>query len=176
MTPACIQLTRQRTVIHITTDASGIGLGASWGDRWSVWDIPFEWSFAFNARQSSASLEARAILSAVLTWQHLWPPGSIICIKNDNAAAVQAFTARHSPVPDISDAIRIAFQIAINLHLAELLVSWIPGETNLRADALSRKLMPVFRALTPQADILASHPRKPRGTSWLRWTAWRIIS
>ena len=191
--------------VCVHTDASGLALGAFWPDGhhetawWLSLLVPVTWRFDYRAEtrpgglaaelaasggdaagvgagrpQSSANLESRAILAAVLAWAHLWR-GRVVCIRNDNAAAVSAFSRRHSSHPQIADAIKIAHDYAME-HSTELVFEWIPGDRNITADALSRRhdFDTVIRTLIPQA---CPHQALPmRGDPWMSWSEWRGAS
>ena len=129
------------------TDASGSGIAAwdSTSGQHTFMDIPPSWVLDSSlthkrSRTSSALVEMAAIALLFTTVAPSWKPGAHIRVHCDNAAAVSCLIRSHSSVRPLALLIRFISDRCIFLGMHVSFV-WIPGRTNLVADALSRRRM-----------------------------------
>ena len=129
------------------TDASGSGIAAwdSTSGQHTFMDIPPNWVLDSSlshkrSRTSSALVEMAAIALLFTTVGPLWSPKSHIRVHCDNAAAVSCLIRLHSSVRPLALLIRFISDrcIQLGIHISFM---WIPGRTNVVADALSRRRM-----------------------------------
>ena len=127
------------------TDASGSGIAAwdSTSGQHTFMDVPPAWVIDASlsqkrSRTSSALVEMAAIALLFTTVGPLWAPKSNVRVHCDNAAAVSCLIRSHSSVRPLALLIRFISDrcILLGIHISFV---WIPGRTNIVADALSRR-------------------------------------
>lgn len=131
--------------LQFYTDASGVGLGAVFGERWFSLPWPPAWlSFHINVR------ELFAIWAAVHTWGDRLRDTQIE-IYTDSLSMTQVWITGSCKDKDVMHIIRALFFFTASRNI-NLLMRHIPGLTNTQADALSRLQVPMFRMLNPHAQ------------------------
>ena len=127
------------------TDASGSGIAAwdSHSGNHTFRDVPLNWVLDTSlthkrSRTSSALVEMAAIALLIGTMGPLWAPNAHVRVHCDNISAVSCLLRTHSSVRPLALLIRFisdrCFQLGIHISFM-----WIPGKTNVVADALSRR-------------------------------------
>ena len=144
----------QDTDISLSTDASKIGFGGVFGNQW----IQAAWPKDMHALNRGNAididyLELFAIFAACATWGHLWA-GNRIIIHTDNLPITDVWQQGTSKSMDLMSLVRSIFLEAANNQYC-LALKFIPGKSNILADAISRFQMQQFREANPQADL---HP------------------
>ena len=138
------------TDICLFTDASGLGLGAVYGNKW----IQAEWPTEFQEKDIDFK-EAFALVAAACTWGANWA-GHRVIIVTDNQSITQIWDKGTTPAPDIMAVVRKLFLVAVT-HDFSLALKHIRGHYNPLADALSRFQMSRFRELHPKAEAVPAH-------------------
>lgn len=131
--------------LHLYTDASNIGLGAVYGERWicARWP-PNMLKFHINIK------ELFAIWAATITWGVEWRDKQII-ISTDSEVITKVWTTGSCKEQDIMHIIRALFKFTAR-HNINLLMKHIPGSTNVNADLLSRLQVHQFQSRNPFAQ------------------------
>ena len=138
--------------LELYTDACLTGYGALCGTRW----FQGQWSSDQLAaahrfdRASMPYLELLALVLAASTFGDRWA-GRLVLFHCDCQPVVQALAKRCSSQPDMHHLIRELHSIAARSQF-DFRVEHIAGVANESADALSRYMMPAFRAASPDAD------------------------
>ena len=150
--------------IELATDASGFGIGASFGDKWfsrplSDFD---ELSWIRRDRFDINFWELFALTVAVFTWGSEWKDKQII-IYVDNMTITHVWL-RGSTDKGMMRLVRKLFLFSARNNI-NILLQHIPGHSNVLADRLSRLQVPEFMALLPSAE------RQP---SSLPTTIWQL--
>ena len=152
--------------LHLWTDASLEG----WGAHSQDWQAQGLWSPA-QARLHINVLELKAMLFALRALSPTPPPGSVIALQGDNTTALAY--VRNQGGTHSFNCLREARKILLWAEEREiqLVPRFVPGELNVRADALSREFQilqsewvlhpDICRALwklwgTPLVDLFAS--------------------
>ena len=130
--------------LFLYTDASDIGYGAVYENRWIQGSWPKDIS-----KPSISYRELFAITAAALTWGHNWA-GKRIIFVTDNKPITQIWHTGSSPCPDIMSLIRPLYLHAAKCNFS-IAFKHIFGTSNPTADALSRFQMTKFFALHPTA-------------------------
>ena len=133
------------TDIQLYTDASNIGYGAVYGNKWirGVWD-EYRRGMCINYK------ELFAILAATMTWGHEWK-GKRVVFLTDNKTITHVWSSGTSPSPTLMSLIRPLFLSAARGSFS-VAFRHIMGIRNPVADALSRLQMEKFFRLMPGAD------------------------
>jgi len=154
--------------LMVSVDASGVGLGASFGHRWSFSPISryLAWTLAQRGGSGSTLVELGAVLLACVTWGHEWM-GRHVVIRTDNSGAFSSWSRLHSPVPRQAELIRAVALLSIHYGFW-LSIVWIPGDRNVVADAISRSRWQLLRSLVPLA---APNPSPYPAHALLLWLA-----
>ena len=134
--------------IQLHTDASDIGFGCVFGNKWLFSGWPAEWAPSkvnhINVR------ELFAVWAAVHTWADNWADQEVV-IFSDNQAVIDVWSSGST-----SDARMMAIIRAIFFRCAEinlnLVISHIPGKENTNSDLLSRFQVAQFVSLNPYAE------------------------
>ena len=140
------------TDIHLFTDASKIGFGGIYGNRW----IQARWPPGMAALNRGRAididyLELFAIYAACATWGHLWA-GKRIVIHTDNMPITDVWQAGTSKSPSLMTLVRqLFFEAAHNQFTLSL--KYIPGKRNTIADDISRFQVERLKLLVPEADL-----------------------
>lgn len=138
--------------IHLSTDAAGShGYGASFGAQW----IAGVWS-AEERTRCITWMELFPIVVACATWGHLWARQRIR-FQSDNQAVVAVVRSGTSHCPNVMALLRSLFYVNATLSVM-VDVQYVPGATNVLADALSRGRLQVFRRLHPSANPTPTPP------------------
>ena len=160
-----------KTILHsdlkLYTDASGLGLGAVYGNSW----IQARWNNVCSGNGVDFQ-ELFAIVAAAYTWGHQWAGQRIVFIT-DNKPITQIWDKGTSTSPNIMTLVRKLFLFAVQNNFS-VAFKHIPGASNPIADALSRFQATRFRHLKPEADkdptelprevwCLMSDPAIPKG-------------
>ncbi len=135
--------------LDLFTDASGTyGCGAYYQGSW------FHYAWQPHQRLSDqVSIqwqELFAIVSAAMTWGHLWS-SKRIRLFCDNMAIVHAWQNKSARHPRILSLLRRLLMTAAQHNFA-VAFTHLPGKENVLADALSRRQFTRFFFLAPQAD------------------------
>ena len=130
--------------ISLFTDASDLGCGALYGDRW--FSLPFPPKFVDH---HISIRELFAIVAAVYTWGVEWENKQIL-IFTDNEAITHVWRTGRSKDPMIMNLVRFLFLFAAR-HNINILLQHIRGYYNLPADLLSRLQVARFRRVVPSA-------------------------
>ena len=150
--------------IELATDASGFGIGASFGDKWfsrplSDFD---ELSWIRRDKFDINFWELFALTVAVFTWGSEWKDKQII-IYVDNMTITHVWL-RGSTDKGMMRLVRKLFLFSARNNI-NILLQHIPGHSNVLADRLSRLQVSEFMALLPSAE------RQP---SSLPTTIWQL--
>ena len=136
----------QVTDMLLYTDASGSdGCGAYYQGAWFF--------YAWRPHQHLQSIQWKelfAIVAATLTWGHQWQ-GKRVKFMCDNQAIVLAWQGQRSRDSHIMKLMRTLFMFAAQ-HNFTITMQHIPGNTNVLADAISRRQLTKFLSLAPQAQ------------------------
>ena len=127
------------------TDASDIGFGALFGNKW----IRGAWPKT-DKKSSIDYRELFAITAAVLTWGHLWE-GLRIVFVTDNKPISQVWDSGSSSSRPLMSLIRPLYLFAARTGFS-ISFKHIFGTSNPLPDASSRFQMQKFFDLMPQAD------------------------
>ena len=135
--------------ISLFTDASGKGLGATFGQHWlfSDWS-KVEWVSPDNTHINTR--EVFAIWVAVRTWGHHWANAQLV-IYTDNETTVNVWKTGTCKDKDMMRVIRALFFFCARINL-NVMLSFIPGHLNIHADCLSRLQIANFKRNNPTAD------------------------
>jgi Reverse transcriptase (RNA-dependent DNA polymerase) len=146
---------------QLFTDASSIGYGARWGDKYTYG----KW----NANQLSkvqgvagiviAVLELCGIVIAAITWGQEWK-GKRITVRCDNTGAVAAINNGSCQNELLMNLVRELWYTSCT-HLFELRAVHVPGVVNVDADDLSRDYVEKFRRRNPSVDSSPTTPQLP---------------
>ena len=140
-------LTIKSTDLRLYSDASDIGFGATYQNKWiqGAWDEQ-------HLAQSMDYRELYAILAATYTWGAHWEGQRIVFIT-DNKPITQVWDKTTSPSISLMSLIRPLYQFAA-LNGFSISFKHIFGKINIAADALSRFQMEEFFSAMPEADKL----------------------
>ena len=157
MSALAAELLPASDAVQAYTDACGNGLGVFVVDSgdWTYLPVPEKYRINPDAHSDSVIavgstlIEVAAIVLAIMTFKDAWQDRNVH-IHSDNSGAVGVFTRRHSSSAAIGSMLTFAVDLCsarnISVH-----VSWIPGVTNVIADAISRAELVTFRQEAPQA-------------------------
>ena len=149
--------------ISLFTDASGLGLGATYGRRWLYAD----WSKVSWVSPDQTHINTRelfAIWVAVRTWGHHWSDSQII-IHTDNEATVNVWKTGTCKDKKMMRIIRALFFFCAKINL-NVMLEFIPGKVNINSDNLSRLQVDRFLQMNPSAN------RAPTSIPEEVWTIW----
>ena len=138
--------------LHLYTDASSIGMGGVFGNRW--FSVPLslfqdvDW-FPCGEPFNVNFWELLALVVAFFTWQQYFSDRQLI-IHTDNLSLVYIWS-RGSRNHQIMRLVRALFTRAAHLN-ANIVLQHIPGHINILADSLSRLQVHRFREDHPTAD------------------------
>ena len=135
--------------ISLFTDASGLGLGATYGRRWLYAD----WSKVSWVSPDQTHINTRelfAIWVAVRTWGHHWSDSQII-IHTDNEATVNVWKTGTCKDKKMMRIIRALFFFCAKINL-NVMLEFIPGKVNINSDNLSRLQVDRFLQMNPSAN------------------------
>ena len=143
--------TVSNTDICLFTDASKLGLGGCYENRW----IQARWPSGMRALNSGKAididyLEMFAIFAACATWGHLWA-GKKIVIYTDNQPITEVWQAGTSKSSHLMTLVRKTF-LETAFHQFSLFLKFIPGKKNAAADSISRFQVDRFKQEVPNAD------------------------
>ena len=137
------------TDLHLFTDASNVGFGIIYHQRWIAQTWPL--CIANNTMYSIDFRELFAIYAAVATFSHEWV-GKRLIFHTDNLTITQAWQKGTSKSTSLMPLIRtMLMNAAINNY--SISFQHIPGVANRVADALSRQRLSEFRALVPDSEL-----------------------
>jgi hypothetical protein len=139
--------------ISLFSDASSVGLSATFGSRWLYSD----WSKVSWVSPENTHINTReifAIWAAVRTWGHSWANSQLL-IFTDNEATVNVWKTGTCKDKDMMRVMRALFFFCAKINL-NVMLSFIPGKLNVHADALSRLQVETFKRNCPSADPLPS--------------------
>ena len=144
--------------ISLFTDASDLGLGGVYGDRW----FSEAWPPYISPQGTDINTrEFAAIVAAVLAWGHLWTNQQIL-IFTDNEPITDIWSKGTCPNKDIMRLVRGLFFFCAKQNL-NILFQHIPGHTNVLPDLLSRLKVQSFKRLHPTAH---QHATKVPDETW----------
>lgn len=136
--------------LDLFTDAAGaIGYGAYFNGRWSAEKWPDLW-FQYGFHKNIVLLELFPVLVAVIIWGPIFANKRIL-LHSDNKGVVFAINCLSSKSDPVVTRLRhlVLYCLKFNIWLK---ASYIEGEKNCLADALSRLQMVRFRDLAPDAE------------------------
>ena len=134
--------------LHLWTDASDIGFGALFGDKWI--SVPFSGELEYCKGFTIAWRELYSIVSASATWGPYLRSKRVL-FHCDNEAVVQIIQKGSSRDADMMNLVRKLFYICVSNNF-ECSAVHIPGVRNEAADALSRLELDRFRSIRASAD------------------------
>ena len=125
--------------IHVYTDASGWGIGGHWTDANQVTScFSFRWNTYLPESPHSTYGELYALVIAVTLWDHRWNFKHIFW-HTDCKCHISGLYKIRTQAPEL-----LSLHDYLDLSAArggyQYAPTWIPGETNFYADALSRNL------------------------------------
>lgn len=132
--------------ITITTDASSVGWGASWGTR--------TLSGVWNAHQTTLSnnwRETKAVLNALNRWTSV--EQSRILVLTDNSTTLAVINLRRTTAPGLQHLAERLSDIERSRNI-ELVALHLPGKLNGLSDALSRQT-PALKMAALDIDLQA---------------------
>ena len=130
------------------TDTSGDhGWGSFWSGRW----LQAQWS-PNETSHDIAWTELFAIVQAMNSWGHMWKCKKIL-FHCDNQTIVDIWQKGSTRSPEIMALIRMLYFIAAQYNV-NVMITHIPGTSNLIADVLSRFQNFHFYQLAPEAQPL----------------------
>jgi hypothetical protein len=133
--------------LNMYTDASGLGIGAVFGDRWMY--------SAFTPTEAARSIAWRelfAVVVACATWGRLLT-GRRLLLFCDNTSVVSIVNTGTSRCQLVMQLVRQLFDIAVYWDF-DVRLKHVPGVQNIAADLLSRLQIDNFRIQFPDADRL----------------------
>ena len=133
--------------LQLFTDASDLGIGGVFGDKWFYSPLRDDWSpqaCDINCR------EMLALWAAVTSWGHLWVNKQIV-IFSDNQAVVDVWKKGVAKHPRMLKLLRSIFFYAARNNI-NIMVRHIPGLLNTDADLLSRLQVHEFLLQHPSAE------------------------
>lgn len=147
---------------QLFTDASGLGFGARWGNKYlyGVWGEEQKRKVQRDSGLAITVLELCGIATAALTWGHLWT-GKRLIVRCDNTGAVAALNSGFCRDRLLMELVREMWYCSC-AHQFELRAVHVPGVSNVDADALSRGCVQEFLDRNPTADSSPTIPRLPR--------------
>ena len=150
--------------IHLYTDASALGVGGVFGERWFSWPLDHFRSAAWFPHQLEPFninfWELLALVVAFFTWQHHFRDTQVV-IHTDNLPMVHVWS-RGSRDPQVMRLVRALFLRAAHSN-TNILLAHTPGHSNTLADALSRLQVLRFHQLHPDAR---QDPSPPHSDLW----------
>ena len=132
---------------ELWTDASSTGYGAVWGHRYTTGRWRAEVALS-SCGSSTAFIELCAVFFALELWGKAWR-GKRIRIYCDNSSTVSIWGNRTSATPRIHRVVERMVLRLIELGIEEVYLVWLPTETNVVADFLSR-IQDLLRVLPQQ--------------------------
>jgi hypothetical protein len=129
------------------TDASGLGIGAAFGNHWL--------SSAFTPEEKSRSIAWRelfAVVVACATWGGMMS-GRRLLLFCDNSSVVAIVNTGTSRCPIVMNLVRQLFNIAVHYDF-DIRLKHVPGVNNVAADLLSRLEIEKFLLTFPDADAV----------------------
>lgn len=139
--------------MHLYTDASStLGFGGFFKGHWFCDSWPEKLPSEPDKDISMALRELYPIVVAAILWGKYWSSKRIL-FYCDNAATVNIIQKGRSKVLSIMQLMRRLTWCSAKYNFC-IYSEFLPGKTNVIADALSRFQMNKFRRLAPQADRL----------------------
>ena len=131
--------------MELFTDASDLGLGCVFGNKWTFAEWPETWKgTSINAR------EAFAIWAAVRVWGRGWRNGQVV-IHTDSRVITDVWKTGTCKDRDVMRVIRPLFMYGAKINLSITLLH-VPGILNTKADLLSRLKVQQFKRQFPRMD------------------------
>ena len=139
--------------IELATDASGLGIGASFGNKWFSRPLSDFDSLSWIRRDrfDINFWELFALTVAVLTWGAAWKDKQIIIYVD----IITHVWLRGSTDKCMMRLVRKLFLFTAKNNI-NILLQHIPGHSNILADRLSRLQVSEFKSLLPSADHAGS--------------------
>jgi hypothetical protein len=138
--------------MHITSDASKVGFGATFNNEWfsGPWSDEDHKSAARAQRDSMPWKECKALVMAAATWGHHWTDRNIV-FQMDCEPISNALNKGDSGETGIMTLIRSLSFIAANQNF-QYTIKHIPGLTNIASDFLSRLQVKEFLIAFPNSN------------------------
>jgi hypothetical protein len=147
-----LMVTPASTSIHVATDASDLGAGGFFANRW------FSVSWTDEQRsQPIAWRELHAVLLAAATWADAWA-GKHVTFHVDNSVSFSVIRNLHSGSEPLCALARSLHFIAAAFQF-EFSAVLVAGVRNPIADALSRLQLDRFRVLCPTSPSSPDQPQ-----------------
>ena len=134
--------------LQLFTDASDIGLGCVYGDKWLFSGWREDWAPSLSNHINLRELFA--VWAAIFTWGREWRDQEVV-IFTDNRSVVDVWKSGTCTDPLMMMVIRAMFFRAAKLNINIILV-YVKGVDNVNADLLSRFQVRQFLDLNPQAE------------------------
>ena len=137
--------------MELSTDASGLGIGASYGNEWLSYPLEIFNQLSCNPKTNKFDInfwELFALVAAVFTWGDRWVNKQIL-IYVDNLSLTFVWM-RGSKCKYTMRLVRKLFLFTAK-HNINILLQHIPGHSNILADRLSRLQVNEFKRLHPSA-------------------------
>lgn len=155
--------------MHLYTDASStLGFGGFFKGHWFCDSWPEKLPSEPDRDISMALRELYPIVVAAILWGKYWSSKRIL-FYCDNAATVNIIQKGRSKVLSIMQLMRRLTWCSAKYNFC-IYSEFLPGKTNVIADALSRFQMNKFRRLAPQAD------RLPHSCPPMKDVLWRPLT
>ena len=147
--------------LQLFTDASDLGFGCVYGDRWTY--APWKGQWLPSKVNHINVRELFAIWAATFTWGREWKDNEVV-IFTDNKSLVDVWSTGTCDDKRMMAIIRALFFHTASLNIS-LILSYIPGAENINADLLSRLQVQEFQQLNPDAD---------KDPTWLQEEVWHL--